>query len=90
MCTFSAAGFTSPLLPLSLLLGFAVLGLLLWLIAQGLSRRVMPVMPPFFQPPPREPSAIEVLRERFAHGEIDASTFERQLTRLLEEIRRPD
>lgn len=90
MCTFSTAGFTSPLLPLSLLLGLAVLGLLLWLIAQGWSRRVLPTVLPSFQPPPGESSAIEVLRERFARGEIDAGAFERQLTGLLEQTRRPE
>lgn len=90
MCTFSVTGFTSPLLPLSLLLCFVLLGLALWRLSQGLSRRVIPMVPPSFQPPPHEPSAIEVLRERFVRGEIDASTFEKQLTGLLEQISYPD
>ena len=90
MCTFSAAGFTSPLLPLGLLLGLAVLGLLRWLIAQGWSRRVLSTVPTAFQPSSGESAAIEVLRERFARGEIDAGAFERQLTGLLEQTRRPE
>jgi hypothetical protein len=90
MCTFSATAFTSPLLPLSLLLGFVVLGLVLWKRSLGLGQRGIPVAPPSFQPPPHEPSAIEVLRERFVRGEVDASTFERQLTVLLEHTRSPD
>jgi hypothetical protein len=40
--------------------------------------------PPTYTPgtPPSQPSAMEILRQRYARGEIDAATFENMRERL--------
>jgi len=70
---------------------WGVLGGLLWIViwalliwglirwfASGNRRR------PYFHPdqPPSAPSALEILRQRYARGDIDAATFEQMRERL--------
>ena len=38
---------------------------------------------PYGTPPVGGPSAIEILRQRYARGEIDADTYQQMLERLL-------
>lgn len=56
----------------------AVLGLIVWVIARLLGNRGT-----FSQPGPlAAPSAQEILRQRYARGEIDATTYEQMRERL--------
>jgi putative membrane protein len=73
------------LLPLLLLARFFWLVLLVFLIAFlvrqfGARRWHMPVYNPGV--PPYQPSALEILRQRYARGEIDAVTYEQMRERL--------
>ena len=82
------------LLPLLLFVKFfwiILLALLALALIRGLSRRNRP-MPfyrhaPFYNPgvPPVQPtqlSALEILRQRYARGEIDATTYDQMRERL--------
>jgi putative membrane protein len=62
------------------ILGLLILGMIRWL---GTRNRHMYV-PPFYTPgmPPTRPSAMEILRMRYARGEIDTATFESMRERL--------
>jgi putative membrane protein len=57
----------------------AVLGVLIWALARWQGGRTQ-------APPPPETvsgqSALDILRERYARGEIDATTFEQMRERL--------
>jgi putative membrane protein len=71
------------LLPLFLLGRFfwiVILALLIW----ALVRRFSSGHVPFYNPgmPPIQPSALEILRQRYARGEIDAVTFDQMRERL--------
>lgn len=65
----------------------AIVGLLVWALTRWLSSRT-----PTTRDPSAGPSAMEILRMRYARGEIDADTFERMRRQLEEsenEIRQP-
>ncbi|HEU5440361.1 MAG TPA: SHOCT domain-containing protein [Ktedonobacterales bacterium] len=65
----------------------AIVGLLVWALTRWLSSRT-----PTTGNPSAGPSAMEILRMRYARGEIDADTFERmrsQLEGTESEIRQP-
>ena len=51
------------------LIWLVILGLVLWAVVRWLDRRVTP------PGPASSPSALELLRQRYARGEIDAATF---------------
>jgi putative membrane protein len=79
------------LLPLVLFFKFFWIVLLVLLIAalvRGFGRRnrwmAFGGQTPFYTPgtPPVQPSALEILRQRFARGEIDATTYEQMRERL--------
>jgi uncharacterized membrane protein len=63
-----------------------VVALLIWALVRWLSPRhstAYPYMPtPGTPPNPNQPSAMEILRRRYARGEIDAETFDRMRERL--------
>ena len=69
------------------LLGLLILGLIRLFSARGRHLHMPPIYnpaPPTFTPgmPPSQPTAMEILRQRYARGEIDAATFENMRERL--------
>ncbi|HEY5006091.1 MAG TPA: SHOCT domain-containing protein [Ktedonobacteraceae bacterium] len=90
--------FHGPLMLLSCLFWLVLLALLIGLVVRRFSGAGMPSRPPFaprpgqppfaYQPPMPQASAQEILRQRFARGEIDAATFD-QMRERLEASERP-
>ncbi len=77
---FHGLWFLLPLLLLGKFFWLVVLGLLIW----GVVRRFSARRTPFYRPgvPPVQPSAMEILRQRYARGEIDAVAFDQMRERL--------
>jgi putative membrane protein len=88
--------FHGPLMFLSSLFWLLLLAVLIGLLIRRSSRAGMSSQPSFtyrpgqppFQPPMQPVSAQEILRQRFARGEIDAATFD-QMRERLEASERP-
>lgn len=68
------------LMLLSMLLWVAVIALVVWALIRWLMVRVPGTRTPLSGP--GGPSALEILRQRYARGEIDTTTFERMRERL--------
>ena len=64
-----------------------LLGAIVWLVVGGLRRPARAVMPPTAMQPPS--SALEILRMRYARGEIDTATFEEMCQRILVSEQQP-
>ncbi len=64
------------------ILWIALLVVLVWAIIRWISGRTTPSVPPYTGVPPTGPSALEILRQRYARGEIDTATFEQMRERL--------
>jgi putative membrane protein len=65
------------LMLLSMLFWFALLGALIWALVRWLTRSGAG------SAVPGSPSALEILRQRYARGEIDDATFARMRQQLL-------
>lgn len=72
-----------------LLLGVIVLVLLIWVLVRWLQRSQLgsssPAVPAQVGPPgahESQPTPVDVLRQRYARGEIDTATFEEMQRRL--------
>jgi putative membrane protein len=79
-------GLFMPFLLLGRIFWIVILGLLIWGLIRWLSTRSRHVHMPYYTPgmPPAQPSAsaMEILRQRYARGEIDTATFESMRERL--------
>lgn len=75
-------GWNGAMFPWMIVVGLfwlAVLGVLIWALARLVSHRAQPnTLPPVGS----GPTALDILRQRFARGEIDATTFEQMRERL--------
>ena len=67
---------------LSTVLWIALLVLLVWALVRWLSSKTSTPTPTMMQMPPSGPSALEILQQRYARGEIDTATFEQMRERL--------
>ena len=66
---------------LSMVLWIVVVGLLVWALIRWLGPRASGGGMPM-SGPTAGPSAMEILRQRYARGEIDAATFDQMRERL--------
>jgi putative membrane protein len=60
----------------------AALGLIVWLLVRWLDPRRAGARNLSSAPPENGPTAQEILRQRYARGEIDATTYEQMRERL--------
>jgi putative membrane protein len=64
------------------ILWIALLVVLVWAVIRWLERKMSAAVPPAASTPPTGPSALEVLQQRYARGEIDTATYEQMRERL--------
>ncbi len=64
------------------ILWIALLVVLVWALIRWISGRTTTPVPPYTSAPPTGPSALEILRQRYARGEIDTATFEQMREQL--------
>lgn len=81
---FYGPDFFWGLLPLlGTIFWIALLGVLVWALLRWLTAsRNIPVIGYQPTPPPYQPSALEILRQRYARGEIDEVTYQQMRERL--------
>ena len=60
----------------------ALMVVLVWALIRWINGRTTTPVPPYTSTPPVSPSALEILRQRYARGEIDTATFEQMRERL--------
>ena len=70
------------LMSFGMVLWIALLVVLAWALIRWLSSKTTASAPPVTSAPPSGPSAMEILRQRYARGEIDTATFERMRAQL--------
>ena len=71
------------------LLGIALLVVLVWAVIRFVNAKTTTHVPPYTSVPPTGPSALEILNQRYARGEIDATTYEQMRARLETPERQP-
>src|ERR1051326_593976 len=68
---------------LATMLGLVLLTGLIWMLLKWVIPNVLPTLAGIFSGPPAEnPPALEILRQRYAAGEIDGDMFEQMRERL--------
>jgi putative membrane protein len=65
-----------------MVLWIALLVVLVWAIIRWIERQTTTPTSPMTGAPPGGPSALEILNQRYARGEIDTATFEQIRERL--------
>ncbi len=70
------------MMSLGTVLWIALLVVLVWALIRWLSSKTSTPTPMTMHMPPGGPSALEILRQRYARGEIDTATFEQMRERL--------
>jgi putative membrane protein len=65
-----------------MVLWIALLVVLVWAVIRWLERKTTTAIPPSTGTPVAGPSALEILQQRYARGEIDTATFEQMRERL--------
>ena len=70
------------MMALGTVLWIALLVVLVWALIRWLSSQTSTPTPTLMQMPPSGPSALEILQQRYARGEIDTATFEQMRERL--------
>ena len=89
--------FHGPFMLFSSLFWLLLIAALIWLFVRLFGAQNKRSFPPFvahqpgqspFQPSFQQPSSLEILRQRYARGEIDAATFD-QMRERLEASERP-
>ena len=64
------------------LLWIALLIVLVWAVIRWLERKTISPAPPAPGTPTSSPSALEILQQRYARGEIDTAIYEQMRERL--------
>jgi len=64
------------------ILWIALLAVLVWALIRWLERKSSAAVPPSTGTTPSGPSALEILQQRYARGEIDTATYEQMRERL--------
>ena len=70
------------LMSFGMVLWIALLAVLTWGLIRWLNSKTATAAPPMTSTPASGPSALEILRQRYARGEIDTATFEQMRERL--------
>jgi putative membrane protein len=70
------------MMTLGTILLIALMVVLVWALIRWINGRMMTPFPPYTSAPPPSPSALEILRQRYARGEIDTATYEQMRERL--------
>ncbi len=77
------------LMLLGTLLFIALLAVLIWAVLRFVTGKTTMPVPPYTSDAPPGPSAIEILNQRYARGEIDAMTYEQMRAHLETPQRQP-
>lgn len=70
------------LMSFGMVLWIALLVVLVWTLIRWLERKSSAVVPPATGFTPSGPSALELLQQRYARGEIDTATYEHMREQL--------
>ena len=70
------------MMSLGTILWIAILVVLVWALIRWLNTRNSTQVPPTSSGMQSRPTALEILQQRYARGEIDAATFEQMRERL--------
>ncbi len=75
-------GWGGVLMSLGMVLWIALLVVLVWAVIRWLERKPTTPNRPSIGTSPISPSALEIIQQRYARGEIDAATYEQMRERL--------